>query len=286
MVLSNTLLNTELPNYIQDDLEALFLYGAVGTDDTTAASSNTRINQEVLRKAINSFDKATTGEITASVKVTVNELNGLTLKEQGWFTADDNVIDDCEATTGWANVSNTTISLNSGFCIEGSYSLNVEKSGTTSQVAAIEKMTTSVDFTGNDITLAVYIIDSTTLAVLGDPGDDEAIRIRLGSDSSNYYEWNITQSSLAVGWNIIGPLNSTNADSTTGSPTLTACDYTYLAAVSTQNSDTWSAGDLSFDSIRMQPGSFMSHSTHSDLLKDDTKTVYYQTTIIIDCTEV
>ena len=64
----------------------------------------------------------------------------------------------------------------------------------------------------------LYIKDTTTINLLA---TTDCFTIRYGNDSSNYYTWTKDKADLSTGWNYISGLTSANADSETGSVTLT-----------------------------------------------------------------
>ena len=151
-------------------------------------------------------------------------------------------VDDCE-TADWTDSADMTSSLNTLIFKEGSAALNLTKDGTASAGASVNKTTTSLDFTDKELMIWLYIVDSAALAKLASTG---AVTIRFGSDGSNYYEWTFDNSDLAVGWNLLQNMTSATA-STTGSPTITACDYSYLLLTADAAATVWSAGDIVMD---------------------------------------
>lgn len=86
MVLTIDLL-TQIRSDVKDDLDAIFTHGAVGTDDTTEASSDTSLGSEVFRDSIDDFDTSASDKIVASLRILTTEANGNDLKEGGWFNA-------------------------------------------------------------------------------------------------------------------------------------------------------------------------------------------------------
>ena len=157
-------------------------------------------------------------------------------------------VDACDVTTGWTDSADMTLSVNSTTYKENALSLNLTKDGTGSATASTTKATTSLDFTSKDLSVWFYVADSTVLAQLA---TTSCVVIRFGSDSSNYYEWLKNASFFAVGWNLIRNLTSANADSTTGAPVLTACDYSYIATVATAAGQTWVAGKIIMDDWKL-----------------------------------
>lgn len=156
-------------------------------------------------------------------------------------------VDDCEATTGWTDSADMTVSVNSSTYKQGSNSLNTTKDGTSSTDASTYKTTTSLDFTDKELSIWFYVKDSTALAKLE---TTDAITIRFGSDSSNYYEWTFDNSDLSTGWNLLQNMTSSSS-STTGTPTITACDYSFIQLTATGTGITWSDGDFVMDDWKL-----------------------------------
>jgi len=156
-------------------------------------------------------------------------------------------VDDCE-TADWTDSADMTTSLNSTTYKEGSNSLNLTKDGSASATASTYKTTTSRDFTSKELSIWVYIKDATALTKLA---TSNCLTIRFGSGAGDYYEWQKDKADLAVGWNLIDNLTSSNSDSTTGSPSLSAMDYTYVGLTATGAGITWSVGDFAMDDIKV-----------------------------------
>lgn len=153
------------------------------------------------------------------------------------------IVDSMDATTSWTDNADNTISVNSTTYVETA-ALNFTKDGTASVNAYSEKTTTSLDYTSKNLCLFVYIKDAAAKAKLAATG----IEIRFGSDSSNYYRFDILSSALAVGWNFISK-SSAQASATVGSPVIAASDYTRITFIATGTGITWSAGDFIVDYI-------------------------------------
>lgn len=151
-------------------------------------------------------------------------------------------VDDCE-TDNWADGTDTVATLNSTLFKVGSSSISIAKSGTTDTSMSVSKTTTSVDFTDKDFWIWVYVLDTDDLVSSG-----TLLTIRFGSDSSNYYYLDIT--SLSDGWNAI-TFNSSSATGTTGSPTITACDYAELIFNVDDAADTIAADRVLMDDLKV-----------------------------------
>ena len=168
--------------------------------------------------------------------------------------AGTNQVDDCEALTGWSSSTDLTLSLNTTVVKEGTNSINLTKtSGTEAFVTTAKTTSPQLDFTSKTLSLWLYIIDAPALAKLT---ATTAVIIRYGSDSSNYYQWDLDASAFtAGGFNLIDNLTSSNATSTTGTPVLTAMDYAYIILNTNNTTDTWTAGDFAMDDWKLADAS-------------------------------
>mgnify|MGYP006921318270 CR=1 FL=1 len=173
------------------------------------------------------------------------------------------VVDACDATTGWSAGTDGSVALNStdGEYIEGNGCLNLVKSGTTQTSVAFSKTTLSVDFTGKDLWVWIYITDLTNLATTA------CVTVRFGSDNSNYYSFAVDKADLVAGPNWI-VFNSSTATSTTGTPAIAACDYTAIVIVTSATSGTYTGNSVRLDHIQVAGASdyttsFYSGPTHT-----------------------
>jgi hypothetical protein len=156
-------------------------------------------------------------------------------------------VDDCEATTGWTASGTNTVSLNSSSFKEGSNALNMIKSDATSADINVSKTTTSLDFTSKDFWIWFYV----SADAYNNAATTDAVTIRFGSASGDYYQYTRDKADLTTtAWNAI-KFSSATADSTTGSPTITACDYTFFQFTTDDTADTLIAGDLIIDDIKL-----------------------------------
>jgi len=65
------------------DMETYMLYGNIGTDNTTATSSDTALGTEVFRTPIQEFDSSAPAAVTISVEIGAGDANGNTIQEAG-----------------------------------------------------------------------------------------------------------------------------------------------------------------------------------------------------------
>jgi len=190
------------------------------------------------------YDSASTITVPSVFKVGI--LNGTpnvadTYLDNPVAISGTEAVDDCE-TADWSDDAECTTTLNASTFKEGSNSLSLEKDGGASVTCSTSKTTTSRDFTSKTLFVWVYI---TAVADLVATGTD-CVVIRFGNDNSNYYQkgWDISE--LSVGWNLLY-FTSATADSTTGVPTITACDYSYLALVTDLATDLIAADRINMD---------------------------------------
>jgi len=270
-----TLWLTEIVTACKAEMEAEFTHGAIGTGDTTPASGDTILEEEVFRDPTDEFDDAPSTSAVASFRVLTTEANGNTLEEVGFFDEVEVVVDNCEA-ADWTDDAEMTSSLNATTYIEGSNSLNLVKDAGAAITASTDKTTTSADFTGRTFYMWLYIKDATMYAKLN---ATNCLGIRFGSDNGNYYVYTRDKADLAAGWNRVAFTTAT-ADSTTGTPVVTACDYTYIAIKADAAGTTWSAGDLMMDNINVIGGNMWTHNTYTDI----TKTSDIQCFFDVQCT--
>lgn len=87
MVLTTPTL-TESRTAVKDRLDELFLYVAVGDDDTVPAEGQTVLGNETFRAARFDSDKTTfADEIIVSGEIDFGSNNSETIREVAWFTA-------------------------------------------------------------------------------------------------------------------------------------------------------------------------------------------------------
>lgn len=160
------------------------------------------------------------------------------------FALSGTTVDLCDAITGWSATADGSVTLNTtaGQFVEGTGALNLVKSGTANASVTFSKTTSSVDFTSKRLQVMFYVADKTKLAVT------TGLEIRFGSDASNYYYKRYNQADLSNGWNYLF-FTSASATGTTGSPAITACDYTAFVVAYTGASTTVAAPDMRIDNI-------------------------------------
>ena len=96
-------------------------------------------------------------------------------------------LDACDATTGWS-VADDATTLATGTAIRGANSLSftIDVSNSGDDFATLEKSTISADITSTKGFLGFWFFPPS-----GFNTDLTDVKVRLGSDSSNYYEWTL-----------------------------------------------------------------------------------------------
>jgi len=154
------------------------------------------------------------------------------------------VVDSCDATAGWAAGTDSAVTLNTVSFVEGTGSISLAKSGTAGTTASMSKTTPSLNFTGKTFFCFLKIVDLADLKSSG-----TAARVRFGSDSGNYYQFDVDVSLLIAGWNIV-MFRSTDAV-VVGAPAIGACDYTYVAVFTDLAADTIATDRILWDDMKL-----------------------------------
>ncbi len=159
-------------------------------------------------------------------------------------------IDDCE-TANWNDSADMTTALDAVTFKQGAKSLSLTKDATATVTASTSKTTTSRDFTSKEFHMWLYIINTAALEKLK---STDCLEIRFGSAAGDYYSWKFDRADLTTGWNKIVDLDTTNA-TVTGTPSIAACDYTYIGLTAISSATVWSAGDMLMDDLETFAGS-------------------------------
>jgi len=86
MALTSTF-KAQIRDDIKDEIEDIFTYGAVGSDNTASSESDTALGSEVFRDTVDEIDKSASNSVTASLQIATTEANGNTVREIGWLDA-------------------------------------------------------------------------------------------------------------------------------------------------------------------------------------------------------
>jgi len=155
-----------------------------------------------------------------------------------------NVMDTCESISGWfPNLTNTN-TLNTTSYKTGTGAINLVKNDITSVDCNSLRGITAVDFTAKTYYGFFYL--STSIYAILEP-TTAAVEIRIGIDSSNYYQFTRTKAQLSAGWNTISFTSSTAV--TVGTPTITACTYLSVGYYTSTITDITIDGDFIYDNL-------------------------------------
>lgn len=160
-------------------------------------------------------------------------------------------IEECGAITGWTVLGNDTTSLaTTTNHIFGTVALEFDKvNGAANTVfAGIQKTLTSIDLTpyhkGGGFFLAKYYVS--------DIDDVDYLFLRLGTNGSNYNEWQVSADNLSVGWNSIRfPMASPDAITSNG---WNSAAVTYIAVGVAFGVETDTLADIAIDHISANTG--------------------------------
>lgn len=153
-------------------------------------------------------------------------------------------VDSCDVTNWTASTDAVAASL-TGKLVEGLASLSLGKSGSTEAFVNYTKTEGStVDGTGRRLRVTIFIKDTQQLAL------NNALELRIGNDSSNYYVITLPRDALKNGINEIDiPITDMG---TVGTTVITALDYLYINFSVAAAADTITAGDLKMDYWRLE----------------------------------
>lgn len=154
------------------------------------------------------------------------------------------IVDNCD-NTNWSLFPDSTLSRNLTTYKTGVCAINAIKAGTTTNYFAAYKTTPSVDFTGRTIRWWIYIKDAAALAKIN------YASLGFGSDSSNFYYWNVLNASLTTGWNYLTGTISNKSGTIGTSVVDTDCKFVRVSVYTNLTSNTFAAGDIVFDDISL-----------------------------------
>lgn len=157
------------------------------------------------------------------------------------------LVDACNAVTGWTKGNDGADIAVARRLAYGGAALTLEKDGTSAVISSWTKtLGTAVDGTGRRLKITIFIKDINEL----DP--DNAISVRIGNDSSNYYSRTFGKSDLKNGFNEIDLEVGSVDMGLTGTVTLTALDYLYISHSIPTSTDTVAAGQIIMDYWRLE----------------------------------
>ncbi len=161
-------------------------------------------------------------------------------------------LDNCDTATNWSASSTTSeasvaVNLTPSNANEGLGCVYIAKSGTTDTTLTFQRTgLVSQNFKDKTLKIDLYLDDTDELA------SSDAVTLRYGSDSSNYYEIKFDRADLNDGWNTL-LINWKDTDLTaTGSPNIAAFDYFVTILELVAASTEWTSGDARLDDLRFE----------------------------------
>lgn len=229
----------------QNDLYALVSLAKI-TLDTLEAKAATEAKQDTGNNTLSSIDSKVA---TATKQDTIiSNLAALLAKTK---SNDSLLVDDFSSLTGWSKIgTGGALALDTSKNLVGSGAIKADKSAAGFEFG-IEKTISSVDFSS--------LINSDSYFNLGLYIDDvidssyDGVILRIGTDSSNYRQWSLTDSSLKQFWNDLFFDLTSDLASEVGTGWNPSA-VTYIAVVLDFSSEVV-AGDFYFDSLYLATGS-------------------------------
>lgn len=150
---------------------------------------------------------------------------------------DGDTVLSLDSTSGWSVTGQASGLATTATCKEGASGLTFNKSGTGGTTGAIVNTTLGAF----DMTAAAY---HAFFCYLPSLSGLLRFRLQIGSDTSNYTQWQFQVAGLVAGWNFLrADINTAGANvtiTTVGSPNMAACDYVDFAVVMTASANTLS----------------------------------------------
>ncbi|MCK4815309.1 hypothetical protein KA005_06030, partial [bacterium] len=160
-------------------------------------------------------------------------------------------IAECEATTGWSVLGNDTTNLATTVNhVFGQYALEFDKvnGAANTKIACIQKTLTSINLKPYHVGSG-FLLMSTYLSSLT---NIDYIFLRLGTDSSNYNEWQVEADLLLEGWNLWACI-SAHPKIIQGNGWIDTA-VTYIAAGVAFDAETDTLADIAIDRIAYNTG--------------------------------
>lgn len=159
-------------------------------------------------------------------------------------TSNTTTFDACEVTTDWAASTDATAVATTSALSQGAYSLKLGKSGTASVDFSYSKTkSATVDCTGMYLQITILVKNTTELAQY------VALTVRLGNDSSNYYEKTFDREELVNGKNEISILITDMGS--VGTPAIATLDYMFIGFKTSAAANTVTSGNVAMDYWRV-----------------------------------
>jgi len=162
------------------------------------------------------------------------------------FLDQKTTVDAMDATTGWTASTDCAVALDNTTYREGTGSLRLTKTGTTSTQAEMHKTISSTDFSSKYVNVYLYIADQTTLDALATTSTYTITLTDSGGSETLTYTWDKADVTLTVGtWTRLRVYIDTMTDS--GSVDNTDITKVSLELTTAATSSVWAAGKIIWD---------------------------------------
>lgn len=152
-----------------------------------------------------------------------------------------------DATTGWVASTDAGIGIDTTTKREGTGSLELAKTGTSSTEASATLTVGATDFTGKIMNVWFYVKDQTTLDLLADTATF-TLTLTDSGGGTHIQTFNKADLSITVAtWEKFKVATSAMTASTSPAADITDITGIKIETTSTATGDTWAAGDLLFD---------------------------------------
>lgn len=150
-------------------------------------------------------------------------------------SASKTIIDGCESITDWSAQDQAGSLTTSTTHTHGTKSLSFAKSGTTGTTGYIDKTITAVDL---DVYQTHAILH--TNFYISDTSDIVKVFLRIGTDSSNYFQYDHLVADMATGWNDSDHIMTRPTSQTGDGANLASITYIAFGIELSNNTDTLS----------------------------------------------
>lgn len=163
----------------------------------------------------------------------------------------------CATTTDWtASSTNSEVTLNVNYLPANANGdigcLFVVKSGTNDTTLTLKVDLVSSEFTDKTFKIDLYFEDTSVYA------ETDAVILRFGSDSGNYFEKKFNRSDINNGWNTLTMYYKDSGLTATGSPDITDFDWFTIVLELADATTEIAAGEARIDNLRYEDNTHLS----------------------------
>jgi len=154
-------------------------------------------------------------------------------------------LDTVEDSGSWS-ATNCTVEDEDGTVFIGVLSMTILKTAGNTNFTISKTINNTPSSSGKQIAFILFFLNN-GYNILANAGT--ALRLRFGTNASNYYQFTLEKSELNIGLNQI--IFTIDNGDVTGSPGTTNLDYFELTLIAESSGSTTSAGEIIFDDVRL-----------------------------------